>query len=249
VQDLKISIITVSFNARAKIKHCIESVLAQSYSNIEYIIIDGCSTDGTLQVIEQYKQHINFFVSEPDRGIYDAMNKGMAFATGDIVGTLNADDVFADTGVLDDIAASFKQSGSNIVYGNLTYIKPQGGILRKWISGRYKDGAFNWGWMPPHPAFYCKRLLFKRLGLYNLEFGTAGDYELMLRFIHLNKVTPFYLDRIIVNMSMGGVSNLSYRNRVLAWGFDLKAMRKNGVLFPLFAIVLKPFRKILQYVQ
>jgi glycosyltransferase involved in cell wall biosynthesis len=249
VQDLKISIITVSFNARAKIKHCIESVLAQSYSNIEYIIIDGGSTDGTSQVIDQYKQHIDFFVSEPDKGIYDAMNKGIALATGDIVGTLNADDVFADTGVLDDIAESFKLSGADIVYGNLIYIKPNGGVLRKWDSGRYKDGNFNWGWMPPHPTFYCKRQLFKRFGLYDPEFGTAGDYELMLRFIHLNKVTPFYLDRIIVNMGTGGVSNFSYRNRVLAWGFDLKAMGKNGVMFPLFAIVLKPCRKILQYIQ
>lgn len=248
MQDLKISIITVSFNARAKIKRCIESVLAQSYSNIEYIIIDGGSTDGTLQVIEQYKQRIDFFVSEPDKGIYDAMNKGIALATGGIVGTLNTDDVFADTGVLADIAASFKQSGADVVYGNLIYIKPNGDILRIWHSGRYKDGAFNWGWMPPHPTFYCKRQLFKRFGSYNLEFGTAGDYELMLRFIHLNKVTTFYLDKIIVNMSTGGVSNFSYRNRVKAWVDDFRAMGKNGVLFPFFSIVLKPCRKILQYI-
>lgn len=248
MQDLKISIITVSFNARAKIKSCIESVLAQSYSNIEYIIIDGGSTDGTLQVIEQYKQHINFLVSEADSGIYDAMNKGIALATGDIVGTLNADDVFADTYVLDDVAASFKQSGADIVYGNLIYIKPNAGILRTWNAGRYKDGSFNWGWMPPHPTFYCKRQLFKRFGTYNLEFGTAGDYELMLRFMHLNKIAPFYLDKIIIKMNTGGVSNLSYRNRVKAWGGDFKAMGKNGVLFPLFAIVLKPCRKILQYI-
>lgn len=248
MQDLKISLITVTYNAAATIKRCIESVLAQNYNNLEYIIIDGGSTDNTLQIIAEYSQFINYFVSERDYGIYDAMNKGIKQATGDIVGTLNADDVFADNNVLSCLSAAFEKQSAAIVYGNLYYINFDGNIIRKWISANYKDGLFNWGWMPPHPTFYCKRELFERFGLYNLQYGTAGDYELMLRFMHLNKIDSFYLDKVIVNMTIGGVSNKSYLNRLKAWQFDLKAMRKNGVLFPAITIVFKPLRKIRQYI-
>jgi len=248
MQDPKISIITVSYNSAKTIQRCIESVIEQKYTNIEYIIIDGGSTDATLQIIDQYKNHISFFTSEPDKGVYDAMNKGIKAATGDIVGTLNSDDVFADANILTAIAETFKKNNSAIVYGNLNYIHPNGKVIRKWKSGMYKPGAFNWGWMPPHPAFYCRKELFERLGLYDIKFGTAGDYELMVRFMHKNKVIPHYLDKTIVNMNIGGLSNVSYTNRVNAWGFDFMAMRKNGVLFPLVAIIFKPLRKIIQYI-
>jgi len=244
----KISLITVTYNAGATIKCCIESVLAQNYNNIEYIIIDGGSSDETLPIINTYKEHIKFFVSEPDNGIYDAMNKGIKLATGEIVGTLNADDVFADTDVLSNIAVAFRQKGVLIVYGNLNYVNLQGNIVRKWVATGYKSGAFNWGWMPPHPSFYCKKELFEHFGLYDLQYGTAGDYELMLRFMHLNKIDAFHLDKVIVKMAIGGVSNKSYLNRLKAWRFDLKAMKKNGISFPLISIVFKPLRKIMQYI-
>ena len=248
MHNLKISLITVVYNAHSSIKRCIESVIAQNYTNVEYIIIDGGSTDGTLQIIEQYKPYIDIFLSETDNGIYDAMNKGIQLATGDIVGTLNSDDFFADNDVLTYIAKGFEQNKTDIVYGNLDYIDLKEKIIRKWKSGEYKEGLFNWGWMPPHPAFYCKRKLFEQLGAYNLQYGTAADYELMSRFIHLNKISTYYLNKTIVKMSLGGASNKAFVNRYKAWIFDYKAMRKNEVLFPLFAIVLKPLRKVVQYI-
>ncbi len=247
MHNLKISLITVVFNAQNSIKRCIESVLAQKYTNIEYIIIDGGSTDGTIQIIEQYKPNINIFLSENDKGIYDAMNKGIKLETGDVIGTLNADDFFADNDVLSQVAKAFDQSNADIVYGDLDYIDPNGKIIRKWKSGGYREGLFNWGWMPPHPTFYCKRELFEKFGAYNLQYGTAADYELMSRFIHLNKLTVYYLNKTIIKMSLGGASNKAFINRYYAWKNDYKAMGNNGVLFPLLAIVLKPLRKVVQY--
>jgi glycosyltransferase involved in cell wall biosynthesis len=248
VQDLKISLITVTRNAQKTLGRCIESVIAQNYTNIEYIIIDGASTDDTLQIISQYKQYINYFVSEPDLGIYDAMNKGITIATGNIIGILNADDFFSYNDILSNVAEAFATQNNDALYGNLDYVNPNGDILRKWIAGAYKYGMFNWGWMPPHPTFYCKRSLFESLGLYNLEYGTAADYELMLRFIHLNKVNVFYLNKLMVKMVVGGTSNKSYTNRLKAWGNDFKAMCKNGVTFPRMCVLFKPLRKIFQYI-
>lgn len=247
VQDLKISLITVTWNAENTLKRCIESVIAQNYHNIEYIIIDGASTDATNQIISQYKQHIDILVSEPDHGIYDAMNKGINLASGDVVGILNADDWFAGTDILTCVANTFKLFNTDVLYGNLNYINPKGDILRKWRSGNYIHGMFNWGWMPPHPTFYCKRSLFNKLGSYRLQYGTAADYELMLRFMHLNKVNVRYLDKIMVKMNTGGVSNSTYKNRINAWVNDYKAMRKNGVFFPLMCVIFKPIRKVTQY--
>lgn len=247
MSNLKISLITVVYNSEHTIERCIKSVISQNYSNIEYIIIDGGSTDGTLQIIEKYKQKINFLLSEPDKGIYDAMNKGIAAATGHIVGTLNSDDFLADSDVISCISDAFNKYDPDIVYGNLDYIDLNNQIKRKWKAGSYKMGLFNWGWMPPHPTFYCKRELFTKLGAYNLQYGTAADYELMTRFIHKAKLNVYYLNKAIVKMSVGGVSNKAYINRYKAWKNDYKAMRKNGVFFPPLAIVLKPLRKVVQY--
>lgn len=247
MQRLKISLITVTRNAQNTIGRCIESVAAQNYPNLEYIVIDGASTDDTLQIVGQYGAMVTHLISEPDAGIYDAMNKGIRLATGDVIGTLNADDFFAATNILDSVARAFEHSSSPILYGNLNYLKHNGQILRKWNSGNYTSGKFNWGWMPPHPTFYCRRSLFEKLGSYNLEYGTAADYELMLRFLHLNKMDACYLNVVMVNMMAGGVSNQNYRNRILAWKNDYKAMGKNGVLFPLLCVILKPLRKVWQY--
>jgi len=248
MQNLKISLITVAYNAQNTIDRCIESVLRQKFNNVQYIIIDGNSTDNTLKIINQYKDKIDLIVSEPDKGIYDAMNKGIALATGDIIGTLNADDSYADDHVLSNVAEAFMDSGAGILYGDLDYIDPNGKVIRKWRSGRYKSGKFNWGWMPPHPTFFCRRELFEKLGMYSLDYGSAADYELMLRFIHANKKSVFYLDKVMVKMNIGGVSNKNLSNRVKALQFDLKAMRNNGILFPVITILLKPIRKIMQFI-
>jgi glycosyltransferase involved in cell wall biosynthesis len=248
VQHFKISLITVTRNSQKTLGRCIESVIAQNYSNIEYIIIDGASTDDTLQIISQYKQHIDLFISEPDAGIYDAMNKGIRLATGNIVGILNSDDFFAYKETLSDIAAAFANENMDVLYGNLNYINPNGSIVRKWRSGAYKPGMFNMGWMPPHPTFYCKRVLFEKWGNYELQYGTAADYELMLRFIHLNRANTYYLNKTMITMEVGGQSNENYFNRIKAWGNDYAAMRKNGVKFPLLSVVFKPISKIFQYI-
>lgn len=247
VQDFKISLITAVYNAEGTIGRCIESVIAQNCKNLEYIIIDGGSSDHTVQIINQYKNHISIFISEPDKGVYDAMNKGIKRANGHVIGILNADDFFAANDILNAIAGAFIQQSADIVYGNVNYINPNGTIFRRWRTKRYRKGVFNWGWMPPHPAFYCKRQLFIQFGYYSLEYGTAGDYELMLRFMHQNDLNLFYIDKVIVKMQCGGMSNKLPVNRVKAWMFDLKAMRNNHIAFPLLTLIIKPLRKIGQY--
>ncbi|HVV54745.1 MAG TPA: glycosyltransferase family 2 protein [Mucilaginibacter sp.] len=247
MQNPKISLITVAFNAQKTIEWCIDSVLRQKFNNIEYIIIDGGSTDDTVKIIGRYSKKIHFFVSEPDKGIYDAMNKGIAAATGDIIGTLNADDYLADDEVISDVAEAFAARDIDIVYGDLDFVDPDGKVVRKWRSGNYRIGLFNWGWMPPHPTFYCRNELFGKYGNYSLDYGSAADYELMLRFIHAKRSKVFYLGKVMIKMIIGGVSNKSLTNRVKALLFDLKAMRNNDILFPYITIIFKPFRKILQF--
>lgn len=247
MQDPKISIITVVFNSQKTIERCINSVLQQKFKNIEYIIIDGGSTDDTCQIIDNYRENIDVFISKPDNGIYDAMNKGIALATGDVVGIVNADDFFADSNVLEDVAKVFAEQNTEILYGDLDYIDSNDKVIRKWRSGKYSKGLFNWGWMPPHPTFYCKRSLFDKLGVYKLEYGSAGDYELMLRFIHLNNIEAYYLNRVLIKMVIGGISNKSLGNRVNAMRFDLKAMKNNKIFLPMVTILFKPLRKVAQF--
>lgn len=248
VHQLKVSLITVTYNAVQTLERCIESVTNQTYSNVEYIIIDGNSTDGTLKIIQNNKKYIHAFNSEQDRGIYDAMNKGINLATGDIIGTLNADDYFADNDVLEKIAQSFNADHTDMLYANLNYVNKQGTVVRKWRSGKYKATKFNWGWMPPHPTFYVKKHFFDKYGLYDLSYGTAADYELMLRFMYLKTVNVFFLDEVIVNMTTGGVSNRNFRNRARAWAGDFKAMKSCQIPIPLLGLIFKPIRKILQFI-
>jgi glycosyltransferase involved in cell wall biosynthesis len=247
VQDFRISLITVSFNAESTIERCINAVINQEFKNVEYIIVDGGSTDKTVEIIKRYYDYINIFVSEPDKGIYDAMNKGIKLAGGDIIGMLNADDFFTDDSVLSVINETFKQNDAQIIYGDLDYINHREEIVRKWRSGAYKPGIFNRGWMPPHPTFYCKRELFQQFGYYSLEYGTAADYELMLRYMHFFNVRAFYIKKVIIHMKIGGISNKSFSNRVKGLIFDLKAMRVNGISLPIITLLLKPLRKISQY--
>jgi glycosyltransferase involved in cell wall biosynthesis len=247
MQDLKISLITVAYNAQNTIEQCLNSVLRQKFNNVQYIVIDGGSTDGTVQIIDKYRNRIDFFISEPDNGVYDAMNKGIAMATGDIIGTLNADDYYADDDVLHDIAMAFAKQKNSILYGDLDYVDKSGKTVRKWRSGRYKSGKFNWGWMPPHPTFYCRRNLFEELGPYKLDYGSAADYELMLRFMHFNKANVYYLNKVMVKMITGGISNKNFSNRVKAMCFDLKAMRNNNIWLPVITMLCKPIRKIVQF--
>lgn len=248
METVKISLVTITYNAVHTIQRCIDSVICQTHKNVEYIIVDGNSSDGTQQLIMNNIAHVHLFKSEEDQGIYDAMNKGIALASGDVIGMLNADDYFADANVLTEIASSFIQHKPDLLYADLDYVNDEGLIIRKWRSGNYIHNKFNWGWMPPHPTFYVKRELFNKLGLYNIGYGTAADYELMLRFMYSHKVNIFYLNKVIVKMLSGGISNKNFKNRFKAWKNDFKAMEQNNLNSPLLGAMLKPLRKIAQFV-
>ena len=246
---MKVSIITVSYNSAETIEETIQSVISQDYPSIEYIIIDGKSTDQTLDIVRKYEDKIATLVSEKDKGIYDALNKGISMATGDIVGLLHADDLYANYQVISDVVAQFKQSHADAVYADLNYVDriDTNRIIRKWKSGEYKEGMFEKGWMPPHPTFFVKREYYTKYGLFNLKLRSSADYELMLRFIHVNKIRLSYLPKMIVNMRAGGQSNVSLMNRLKGNKEDRMAWELNNIKPGLFTLIRKPLSKLLQY--
>lgn len=246
---MKVSLITVVYNAEKYIKDCIESVAMQTYPNIEYIVIDGCSTDDTLTIVGNYEQYIARFVSEKDKGMYDALNKGIAMATGEIIGVLNADDMLASPLVIEKIVAAFRKQDVLAVYGNLNYVdaeKPDK-IIRRWVSKPFTKRDLELGWMPAHPTLYLKREAFEKFGNYSLNYGTAADYELMIRFLYRFEIKAFFLDELIINMRTGGISNANLKQRYLALIHDYSALRINGIPFAFVAVVLKKLGKIPQF--
>ncbi|NEU08697.1 glycosyltransferase [Flavihumibacter sp. R14] len=246
---MKITIITVVYNGEEFLENCILSVIGQTYGDIEYIIIDGGSGDSSLSIIDRYRDKISIVVSEKDRGIYDAMNKGIVLAGGEVIGFLNADDFFADDAVIARVAAAFARPEVGVVYGDLWYVSrtdPER-VIRRWESSPYSRNSMAWGWMPAHPTFYARSDVYRKYGGYDLKFKSAADYELMLRFLYLKESNSLYLPRVFVKMRMGGVSNRSFYNRLLAANSDRKAMGKNGIRWPWIKMWFKPLRKICQY--
>ena len=246
---MKISIITVTYNSVSTIEQTIQSVLNQTYKNIEFIIVDGVSTDGTLDILNRYKSQIHKIVSEKDNGIYDALNKGIDLATGDVIGILHSDDFYINSNVIENIANTFNKKQCDALYANLYYVDKDdtNKIKRKWHSGNYNEGAFLNGWMPPHPTFFVKKEIYTKYGKFNLQFTSAADYELMLRFIHKHKIKLAYLNEFIVKMRMGGKSNVTVKNRVTANMEDRKAWEVNGLTPRFYTLTLKPLRKIVQF--
>ena len=246
---MKISIITICFNAGETIAQTIESVLSQTYKDIEYILVDGGSKDNTLEIIERYRTRIHKIVSEKDEGLYDALNKGLTLCSGEVVGFLHADDVYANEKVIEKYVQAFEKKEIDAVYADLKYVAQgdQEKIVRKWVSGEYKEGAFLKGWMPPHPTFFVRKKIFEQFGNFNASFRSSGDYELMLRFIHKHKIRLFYLNEFTVKMRVGGKSNVSLKNRLIANKEDKKAWVINGLKPKPYTRYLKPFRKILQF--
>jgi glycosyltransferase involved in cell wall biosynthesis len=245
---LKISIITVSFNSVATIRHTIESFLQQDYPNKEYIIIDGASTDGTVEILKSYQDKIRF-ISEPDKGIYDAMNKGVKLATGDLVGVIGSDDFYPNEYVLSKVALAFKENKADAIYGDLQYVQADNieKITRNWKSGNYKREKFLFGWMPPHTAFFLTKKAYNAFGGYKDYFRSAGDYELMLRMLFKNQLKAHYLPEILMKMRVGGTSNMSIKNRWRANQEDQKAWIINGLKPHWFTRWLKPLSKISQW--
>ena len=247
---MKVTIITVVYNGAATLRDCMQSVVSQTHPDLEYIVVDGQSTDGTRAIVESFGAGVSRFVSEPDGGIYDAMNKGIALATGEVIGLLNADDFYAHDRVIERVVRTFEQTGCGAVYGNLVYVDPQDTrhVRRYWRAGAYQPGAFLWGWMPPHPTFFVKKSAYDQFGRFTLELKSAADYELMLRLLHRHGVRPAYLDEVLVTMRTGGVSNRTLHHRLAANREDRKAWQLNGLRPFFFTIWLKPLRKIAQFV-
>ena len=247
---MKISIITVVFNGVKTIDSCIKSVLSQDYPNVEYVIVDGGSRDGTKEAILNYGDRIARFISEPDKGIYDAMNKGLTVATGDVIGILNADDFYADTTVLSEVAKSMQSTNAEACYGDLEYVDgvDEKVVKRKWNAGEYKKNSFLYGWMPPHPTFFVKRDCYLQIGNFRLDMGSAADYELMLRMIHKSGIKLAYIPKVIVKMRTGGVSNSTFNNRWKANRNDKRAWSINNLRPKFYTFLLKPLRKISQFI-
>ncbi|MDQ0640883.1 glycosyltransferase involved in cell wall biosynthesis [Pedobacter sp. W3I1] len=246
---MKISLITVVYNGETFLQECFNSVMAQTYLDVEYLVIDGGSTDRTLNIIQENQSHIDYFVSEKDKGLYDAINKGIQRATGEVIGILNADDVFANPDVLASVAKTFiDQPEIDGLYGDLNYIHPTTPkIIRTWKSRQNTFQDLKKGWMPAHPTLYLKRSLFEKNGDYALDLGTAADYELILRFFYAHKIEAVYLPVLMVNMRTGGVSNQSLMSRVSAFVNDYKALKRNRVPYPLLVVIRKKLSKLKQF--
>jgi glycosyltransferase involved in cell wall biosynthesis len=233
---LKFSIITICHNSGNSVKTAIESVLSQDYPDIEYIIIDGNSTDETVEVVKSYGDKIDTFVSEPDKGIYDALNKGLRHACGEVVGFVHADDLLADETVISELAKVFKQKNADSVYGDLVYVARNnpGRIIRYWQSGAYSPSRLRYGWMPPHPALYVKRHIYENTKLPNGEYfdtslSIAADYDFMTRILGKFGVSPIYLPKVLVKMRSGGKSNRCIGNILQKSYEDYLIIRRNDV--------------------
>jgi len=203
---MNVSVITVCLNSAGTIENTINSVLVQDYRDIEYIVIDGGSTDGTLDIINSYRNKIAKVISEPDNGIYEAMNKGIRSSTGDIIATLNSDDVYTEHTIVSGIVEFMKSNSLDAAYGDLAYIDRNrtDHITRFWKAGKYKKGAFRYGWVLPHPTFFCRKEIFERFGYFNDKLQVAADFELMLRFVEKHNIKVGYLPKVIVKMRKGG---------------------------------------------
>jgi len=265
---LSMSIITAVRNGAATIGHCRESVRRQALA-AEHVVVDGQSSDATLEILRAQSGPGLVVVSEPDRGVYDAMNKGITRATGDILGILNADDLYASPQVLPQVAAVFEDPAVDSAYGDVVYVRASTGApntgegplgqrdgefvlpeerpVRHWTAGKMRPRSFWWGWMPPHPAFFVRRRVYEKLGRFRLDLGTSADYELMLRFLVKHRITTRYIPETLVKMRVGGISNASWRNRLAANRNDRRAWAVNELRpFP-WTLWMKPLRKLPQW--
>lgn len=245
---MKISIITATYNSAATVRDSLTCIAGQQHPFIEHIIVDGLSKDNTLEIVREFS-HVAKVVSEKDKGIYDAMNKGVQLATGEIVGILNSDDFYTGPSVLAKVATAFEDAAVEAVYGDLQYVKATNldTVIRTWRSGHYKKKFLYYGWMPPHPTFFVRRHLYDKYGLFNTSLRSAADYELMLRFLLKHDTQVKYIPEVLVKMRAGGMSNASLKNRFRANKEDMMAWKLNDLKPYFFTTWLKPLRKILQF--
>ncbi|MDH4028151.1 MAG: glycosyltransferase [Nitrospirota bacterium] len=244
---MKVSIITASYNNKDTIEQCIKSVAAQNYENIEHIVIDGGSTDGTVDIIRQYEAGISYWKSERDEGTYHALNKGISLATGDVIGILHADDFYPHNNVLDIAMSGILNYEVDSCYGDLQYVskKDRNRTVRHWTSRPYEDGLFDRGWMPPHPTFFVRKEVYERYGLFNTGYKIAADYELMMRFLCTHKISTCYIPGVFVKMRTGGRSNRGLKNLILKSREDYKICKNSGS--GLYTVVMKNLSKLPQF--
>lgn len=245
---MKVSIITVSFNSGDTIKKTFESVQNQNYNGIEFIVVDGGSNDSTLAIVEDYKASIDKFISESDDGLYYAMNKAIKITSGDIIGILNSDDVYACHDTISSVVNKFKQTKCDILYGNINFRGKKGEIIRTWNSSSYQKGSFSKGWHPPHPSLFVKKSVYNSCGLFDTDFKIAADFEFMLRVFEKNDFKISYLNETIVSMLVGGKSNTL--RGIISGQKEIKmAFKKNNIYLPKFYFVSRYFKKLKEYLK
>ena len=247
---MKVSIITITYNSAQTVEDTIKTVIMQDYPDIEYLIIDGKSKDKTLEIVKKYGDKITKVVSEKDKGLYDALNKGISHATGDVIGMLHSDDLYANEHVISKVMQKFAEDSTvEGVYADLVFVsrKDVNKPMRVWESGIYNPGSFLKGWMPPHPTFFVRKDVYQKHGGFNTDLKLSADYELMLRLIHKHEIKIAYLKETIVKMRMGGVSNVSFFVKLKANLEDKMAWKLNGMKPGFTTMMLKPLKKIGQY--
>lgn len=247
---MKVSIITVTYNAGATIRDTIESVLAQDYPDIEHIIVDGASKDHTTELVRSYGDRIAQFISEPDRGMYDGMNKGIKLATGDVVAILNADDFYVDSQVISTIMNQFEQHQVDAVFGDLVYVKHDNPekVVRYYSSASFHPGKFAYGWMPAHPTFVVKRWAFDRYGFFKTDYKIAADYELLIRFLAIHQLSYHYIPQVLVKMRTGGASTANLSSNWILNREIVRGCLENGIQTNMTKVLSKYFVKVFQLV-
>lgn len=245
---MKVSIITSCFNREVTIGQAIESVLNQDYPDIEYIIIDGASTDKSLEIIKKYKDRIAKIVSEPDKGMYEALNKGIRLASGDIIGLVHSDDFLYAPDTISKIVTTFQNTNADFVYGNGLFVDPEktDKVIRNWKSGKYKKWKVKHGWLPLHPTCYIKKSCIDKLGLYDETYKIAADSDFLVRYLYEANLKVYYLDEYIVRMRMGGLSTDSKRRKKM-WEEDIR-MYKNHGFNPTLTKIQKMAWKVPQFI-
>ena len=246
---MKVSVVTSCFNSSETIRATLDSIRAQDYDNLELIIVDGGSTDNTMDIVSEFDDIVSISISEKDKGIYDALNKGLNLTSGEIIGFLHSDDYFANSSVVSLIAKAFTEKTIDAVYGDLDYVDriDVSKIIRQWRSQEFNADLFYSGWMPAHPTFYLKKKCYHDFGDYDLTFKQSADYELMLRMLLKHNVKAKYINDVLVKMRVGGASNVSLNNRWTANKEDARAWKKNGIRAKAHTRWMKPLSKLTQY--
>ena len=245
---MKISVITVCFNSARTIERTLQTVAEQDWPAVEHVVIDGASTDGTREILERFRSHLAHLVSEPDKGIYDAMNKGLTLATGDIVCFLNSDDHYASANVLSLVASRMQDHNLDALMGDVVYFNERDSshIVRRYRSDRFHPRRLAWGWMPAHPALFLRQEVVQRIGLFKTDYRIAGDFEFIVRAFHNHSLRYLHFPEVLVRMQTGGVSTSGWRAKIRLNQEVLRACRENGLKTNMMKILSKYPAKLLE---